>query len=160
MWLFFPFCPSLSPIVCPTSLRRASLSWPSRDTSWGPTQPSSPRTTQTPARMQPGPPTHLLAEKTWRARVEEEANPTLMEPLMALEATNVKTTDLSEIQIYFGSDEVAQKSKFKIIFVLFLSHWVKLTLLYCYWINFMHYCGFFWPSIKLLSLQSTNDIKK
>lgn len=90
-------------LVCPSIIhlhlqtRRASASSPSRDTSWGPTQHSSPRTTLTPARTQPEPPTHPLAGTTWRARVAEGASRTATRSSMALEATSVKTTETCQV---------------------------------------------------------------
>lgn len=85
-----PVSPHSSP-VCP-SPRRASLSWPSRGTSWGPTRPSSPRNTRTPARTAEHL-TPLLVGMTWRARVEEGPWPTVTGPSMALVATSVRTTE-------------------------------------------------------------------
>lgn len=85
-----PVSPHSSPVCA--SPRRASLSWPSRGTSWGPTRPSSPRNIRTPARMAEHL-TPLLAGMTWRAQVEEGAWPTVTGPSMALVATSVRTTE-------------------------------------------------------------------
>lgn len=74
------------------SSRRASPSWPSRGTSWGPTQPFSPRNTRTPARMQPERPTPPSAGTTWRVQ-KEGATQTATGPSTAPEATSGRTTE-------------------------------------------------------------------
>lgn len=88
---------TLCPIPSVPKKRRACRSWPSRGTSWGPTRPSSPRNTRTPARTQPEPRTPPSVGMTWRARAEEEergARPTATGPLTAPAATSVRTTEI------------------------------------------------------------------
>lgn len=97
-----PSCRLPSPI--PPSPRRASPSWPSRGTSWGPTQPSSPRTTRTPARMQPEPLTPPSVGRTWRVQEQEGSRPTAKGPLTAPEATSVRTTEILGGNILVGED--------------------------------------------------------
>lgn len=77
-----------------TNPRRGSRSWPSRSTSWGPTPPFSPRSTWTPARMQPVLPTPPSVGTTWRVQEAEEARPTVTLPLTAQEATSGRTIKL------------------------------------------------------------------
>lgn len=93
--------PPVSPHSSVHPPRRASLSWPSRGTSWGPTRPSSRRNTRTPARTAE-PLTPLSGGKTWRARAEEGARPTATGPSMAPVATSVRTTETRKANVGGG----------------------------------------------------------